>query len=35
MTMLETLIKLSKDYLVSNHDGDPSSSESSSDDEDE
>ena len=35
MTMLETLIKLSKDYLVSNHDGDSSSSESSSDDEDE
>ena len=35
MTMLETLTKLSKDYLVSNLDGDSSSSENSSDDEDE
>ena len=35
MTTLETLTKLSKDYLVSNLDGDSSSSENSSDDEDE
>ena len=35
MTTLETLTKLSKDYLVSNLDGDSSSSETSSDDEDE
>ena len=34
MTMLETLTKLSKDYLVSNLDGDSLSSENSSDDED-
>ena len=35
MTTLETLTKLSKDYLVSNLDGDSSSSENSSGDEDE
>ena len=35
MTTLKTLTKLSKDYLVSNLDGDSSSSENSSDDEDE
>ena len=35
MTTLETLTKFSKDYLVSNLDGDSSSSENSSDDEDE
>ena len=35
MTMLETLTKLSKDYLVSNLDSDFSGSENSSDDEDE
>ena len=35
MKTLETLTKLSKDYLVSNLDGDSSSSETSSDDEDE
>ena len=35
MTTMETLTKLSKDYLVSNLDGDSSSSETSSDDEDE
>ena len=35
MTTLETLTKLSKDYLVSNLDGDSSTSESSIDDEDE
>ena len=35
MTRLETLTKLRKDYLVSNLDGDSSSSENSSDDEDE
>ena len=34
MTMLETLTKLSKDYFVSNLDGDSLSSENSSDDED-
>ena len=35
MTMLKTLMKLSKDYLVSNLNGDFSSSENSSDDKDE
>ena len=35
MTTLETLTKLSKDYLVSNLDSDSSSSENPSDDEDE
>ena len=35
MTTLETLTKLSKDYVVSKFDGDSSSSENSSDDKDE
>ena len=35
MTTLETLTKLSKDYLVSNLDGDSSISKNSSDDQDE
>ena len=35
MTMLEPLTKLSKDYLVSNLDGDSSISKNSSDDQDE
>ena len=35
MTMLEPLTKRSKDYLVSNLDGDSSISENSSDDQDE
>ena len=35
MTTLETITKLSKDYLVSNLDSDFSGSENSSDDEDE
>ena len=35
MTMLEPLTKLSKDYLVSNLNGDSSISKNSSDDQDE